>query len=232
MTNHSPQEIIFGQTHDDIPQMPTNEEFQMSNTPTKYIEYMNKRRNIIENNTRKYQRYYDEQRTKHMKVYSNKNPNTRFEVGDLVLYYNGDKLIGNTKKLTTNWIGPFEITALYNDGMNADIVNIHESKMSMEKINVNKLKIWRPKDEALWMEAPFTYAFDSLNTKIERARLQELLHIERNFAENRIPQQHRNVYHNKTAEKVSTNKIIQKCINTIEKLVDVNEYVKNYSRKT
>ena len=82
-----------------------------------------------------------------MQGYNSDNPRDKFKVGDLVMYHVGAQLVGNMKKSTSNWTGPFEMTSIWNDGVNASIVHIHDSQLIMPKINTQKLKIWRPKDE-------------------------------------------------------------------------------------
>ena len=226
MTNHSPQEIIFGQSKDEVPQMPTDEELRVPTNPAKYIEYMNKRRNIIESKANKYQQFYDEDRTKYRNVISNNNPATKFQVGDLVMYYTGDQNVGNVKKLSSNWLGPFEITRIYNSGMNAEIVNVNNTGWSFPT-HINKLKMWRTGNEQYWMESPLVYTLETLNGKIDEARENQLKDIENKFNSVNTRQQIRYDWFQKQALKPNNDVQIVRCVNTMERLLDVKQYIKN-----
>ena len=222
MTNHAPQEIIFGNRYNEKSKykLPNLDTFDPSRHPTDYIEHMNNRRNIIENDTRKYQRYYDEQRTKHKEIYSEDNPNPKFKVGQFVMCYTGDQLVGNVKKLTTNWQGPYEIIRLSNDGQIATIANVHNPD-NIFNANVNQLKIWRPKEENLWMESPLVYCMSICQTRIEYHRSLELLKLEMNMIDMKIPKITRDKFHIVSGEKVSKNPLIRKDIMIIEQLVSL-----------
>eukprot|EP01084_Bolivina_argentea_P036747 67951_1 len=108
MTSYAPFDIIFGFS----PYRPLHVSFD-SALPKDYIDYMIKRTAIIRKNAQIIQEKYDELRKRH---YDKKRADNELTVGDLVLYNIGVRYIGNDKKFKPNYIGPFEIIKIFNDG--------------------------------------------------------------------------------------------------------------------
>ena len=222
MTNHAPQKIIFGRNYNEDFQMTDPKEFN-AERPADYIEYLNARYNIIHNKTQEYQQYYDNARVKHKTVLNSDNPSTKFNVGDLVMYYCGDQMVGNIKKLTTNWQGPFEITKLNNTKNVATIVNLHNSE-NVFTTNIEHLKLWRPANEMLWIDTPLDYAMSVTNHKIERIRMAQLITLERKMNEFKWTQARKTQFYRKTGRNKTNNKQIQSQLHIIESLTSVRRF--------
>jgi hypothetical protein len=75
----------------------------------KYRRWQQKSAEIIHKNAVKAQQHYDDIRKK---AYDKDRTDFHFEVGDLVLLDVGARLIGNKKKLTAAYEGPFEVIAI------------------------------------------------------------------------------------------------------------------------
>ena len=222
MTNHAPQEIIFGANYHNSFTNPDPSEFS-AGTPAEYIDYMNNRRNLIHEDVRKYQRYYDKQRTKHHQRVTETNPRKKFEVGDLVMYYCGDQMVGNVRKLTTNWQGPFEITRISSDGLVATIVNVHNFENSFPT-NIKHLKLWRPHNENLWIESPMTYMLGSINGRIEHNRFEQLCILEHKMRIKGWNKPTRDAFYEKTAVTPIEYPKIRRDICILESLLDTKTY--------
>ena len=194
MTNHSPYHIIFGHRVA-RPTFPKPDEFFKVKTPNEYIEYMNNVRNIIENETKEYQKYYDEQRKKYYKKYDNDKP--EFEVGDLVLYYTGDQMVGNVKKLSSNWMGPYEITKISTDKLTYKISNLKNPNNYL-MANINQIKIFKPKNESLCIEAPMTLCIDYINREIDNVRNNDLIQTEINMINRKFSDEEKEYFHELT----------------------------------
>ena len=91
------------------PTIPATIEFD-SEHPIEYIEFMKNRMAIIHNQAIEAQRSYDEKRKE---KYDKKHKKPSFQIGQLVIYDIANRLSGNIKKFTPNYIGPFEITSIH-----------------------------------------------------------------------------------------------------------------------
>ena len=156
----------------------------------------------------------------------NKNPYNKFSVGDLVLYYSGDDMVGNVKKLTSNWQGPYEITDIRPPGLVARIVDVSHPT-SVLTVNVDKLKLWRSEDDALWIEAPLDYMFGIINGRSEKYRRTELMVMEHYLDRIKATQNERIKFHRETGRKViqsgkikANNNIINE-ITTLERVLEL-----------
>ena len=115
MTSFAPSELMMGRKI----QLPIDPEplnpFDATITPMKYIKYMTKRYQIIHNKAKLKQEYYDKIRKK---SYDKNKNNSTYQVGDYVLENISPRLTGNEKKLIPNYVGPYEITQIFNNGAN------------------------------------------------------------------------------------------------------------------
>ena len=118
MTSYTPFDIIFGFS----PFTPLNMEFDPA-LPQDYIDYMIQRMAIIRGDAKLVQKAYDEIRKK---SYDKKRKKNDLAVGDLVLYDVSHKYVGNDKKLKPNFIGPFEIVKIFNDGQNVQVIDLQD----------------------------------------------------------------------------------------------------------
>ena len=146
MTGYSPHEIVFGvkQRTAVISNLSVKE--LPKATPTEYIKYILARQEIIANKARVQQKHYDVLRKKIFDKANDKNID--FEMGDKVFYNLGERLIGNTKKLTTNYVGPFEIITISNNSKNftiqevgnpSNVIKCHRSQIKKLKAPNNAL---------------------------------------------------------------------------------------------
>ncbi len=106
MTKYSPNKIIFGNNLK-IPLDRLNKLTVSPTTPIEYINKMNNNRKIIYNNVNVKQMQYDKNRSKSFN--KSRIPELKYNIGDLVLLNITRRLIGNRKKFSASWIGPFEI---------------------------------------------------------------------------------------------------------------------------
>ena len=120
MTQYAPSEIIFGYKVRLPTFTPLNESFDTHKTPKEYIDYMTKRRKIIFKEANINQKHYDELRKK---SYDKKRNNITYNVGDYVLQDIAEQLVGNDKKFTPNYVGPYEVVEVRNDGANYRIID-------------------------------------------------------------------------------------------------------------
>ena len=86
--------------------------------------------------------------------------------------------------------------------------------------HINNLKLWKPKDETMWIDSPQSYLIDIINLKNEQERGRELLLLEKHFNTRHISYQNRDLYYLHTAQQTSkiktindNNKIIHHILN-------------------
>ena len=94
--------------------------FDTTNTPAKYAKYMARRYQIIHNEAKMRQTHYDKIRKR---TYDKNKDDTTYQVGEFVLENISPRLTGNERKLTPNWVGPYEITQIFNNGANYRITD-------------------------------------------------------------------------------------------------------------
>ena len=81
--------------------------------PKDYIDYMIKRQTILRRNANEKQRIYD---TLRKKSFDKNQQQKDYEVGQKVLWNINANYVGNKRKLSAKWIGPYEIVSIFNDG--------------------------------------------------------------------------------------------------------------------
>ncbi len=121
MTTFSPNEIIFGErlrtAMDDALNVP-----HIDRTPAEYIEYIQNRQAIVRGVAANKQADYDKIRKR---AYDKKRHCTcKFSVGDFVLHNYASRFVGNARKFSPLYIGPFEVIKIMNDGVNMKLREI------------------------------------------------------------------------------------------------------------
>ena len=120
MTSYAPSELMIGRKiRLPIDPDPINP-FDTTNTPAKYAKYMARRYQIIHNQARMRQAHYDKIRKR---TYDKNKDDTTYQVGEFVLENISPRLTGNERKLIPNWVGPYEITQIFNNGANYRITD-------------------------------------------------------------------------------------------------------------
>ncbi len=115
MTTHAPSEIIFGRTPTSPKPIPIKDLDYKNPLAKEYIRFITNQLGIIRNKAITAQEHYDALR----KHYYDKNANEfKYKVGQDIMYNISSRLTGNKRKLKPNWIGPYEVVAEYNNGMN------------------------------------------------------------------------------------------------------------------
>ena len=114
MTTYSPMRIVLGHDAYHFPKY----RFDPSK-PEEYLRYMANRQAIIMNDAEEQQRIYDEYRKKQYD--SNRNLTLKYEQGQRVLYNINSHFVGNAHKLGPKWVGPYEITAIFNEGQSYEL---------------------------------------------------------------------------------------------------------------
>ena len=90
--------------------------------PEQYIRYMAHRQAIILNDANARQRIYDELRTKSDD--KKRDPSLSYHLNQRVLYNINSHFVGNAHKLGPKWVGPYEITQIFNDGQSYELTVI------------------------------------------------------------------------------------------------------------
>jgi transposase InsO family protein len=91
---------------------------------------------VIRDEARQTQATYDAQRQRRALKIRREH---KFAIGDMVLLYVGDQQVGNTRKLTPNYVGPWRVVAL-NSSVN---VRIHSADTGeFKNVHVSKLKLY------------------------------------------------------------------------------------------
>ena len=132
MTKYSPNKIIFGRELK-IASDRINDNQMPSNLPSEYIRIMNNKRVIINNKVQRTQLKYDFIRSRSYN--KGKYDPLKYGVGDLVLVNIERRFVGNKKKFTPVWIGPYEIIKIVDRmvvvrdiGNENDIQEIYDAK--------------------------------------------------------------------------------------------------------
>lgn len=153
MTSYAPTEIIFGRNLklpiDHALAVPTDR----VRSPAEFIEYMANRRRIIVGNANAVQEQYDAIR-KRQHDKKRKKAHHSLKVGDYVYYDVAQRYVGNVKKLSENYIGPWEIVEIFNDGQNFRLIDCSDGNHRITT-HRNKLKFFKT-SETLLMNAPTT----------------------------------------------------------------------------
>ena len=137
MTSYAPSHIILGKPSPicDVNEQNQDQAILLGRTPKRYIEALYRQRQIILNNANARQIKYDQQR----KQYTDKNTkNHNFKVGDYCMYDIAQGLVGNKKKLQPNFVRPYEIIDIFNDGQN---FRIRKLKASAQPFNTHLIHI-------------------------------------------------------------------------------------------
>ena len=117
MTTYSPMRIVLGHDAYHFPKF----KFDPSK-PEEYLRYMANRQAIIMNDAEEQQRIYDAYRKQqHDK---NRNLKLHYELHQRVLYNINSHFVGNAHKLGPKWVGPYEITAMFNEGQSYELTVI------------------------------------------------------------------------------------------------------------
>ena len=87
-------------------------------TPLDYMKWQSQRVAIIRNKAINSQRAYDLNRKRR---YDRTSTSDKYEVGSTVMYNISSSRKGNKRKLQPNWVGPFEIIEVWNEGQSYKI---------------------------------------------------------------------------------------------------------------
>ncbi len=118
MTSYAPSDIIFGTNPSSPKPMPIKDINYNKNLSKEYIKFITNRIAIIRNKAVTAQQRYDYLR----KLNYDKNASEdHYEVGQDVMYNVSSRLTGNKRKLKPNFIGPYEIVRVFNDGINYEL---------------------------------------------------------------------------------------------------------------
>ncbi len=114
MTTFSPMRIILGHDAYQFPKF----KFDPSK-PEQYIRYMANRQAIIKNDANEQQRIYDQYRQKQSD--KGRDSSLHYRLNQRVLYNINSHFVGNAHKLGPKWVGPYEITQIFNNGQNYEL---------------------------------------------------------------------------------------------------------------
>ena len=123
MTTYSPMNIILGIDAYQIPRYTFD-----PNQPKAYTDYLIARQRIIHKNTNAKQLVYNEMRQKAQ----NKKKTYTFHMFQRVLWNVNARHTGNKRKFGPKWIGPYEITAIFNEGQSYTLcpINLPQDKLN------------------------------------------------------------------------------------------------------
>ena len=189
MTSYAPIEIIFGNTIRDPLQFGDIDLENPKRSHKEYIEYISNRRKLISIRSNLAQQKYDEQRKEN---YDKKYKVPNFKVGDKVLYNIAPQQVGNEHKLTEDWIGPFTIKEIFNDGINYKIVN---DKLETYIVNIKLIKYYHEPNELLLLTPYQKIEFysiqmiDEMNDKLHQIDMAPLENINTYFKKDEIQNQ-------------------------------------------
>ena len=115
-------------------------------SPEEYMRYMENRRNIIRKRGNEKQLNYDRIRKR---SYDKGKKDIVYRVGEFVLHDISARLSsGNEKKFTPNFVGPYEITEVKNDGLNYTIKDV-KTGTSVINTHVKHLKPFKSPESLL-----------------------------------------------------------------------------------
>jgi transposase InsO family protein len=136
MTNFAPASIVFGRDFIRQPFINRDRYTPSFDNPLEYNRWMVYRRAIINNEAITRTTHYDLERKRHFdKTHQSK---VTFAVGDYVLHNIHDRLVGNEQKLQPNFVGPYEITSILDDGQLIVLQDLNGSDTF--KTNVKQIK--------------------------------------------------------------------------------------------
>ena len=152
MTSYAPMEIVFGRNARLPAVQVTDEDDSVlpQRTAAEFIDYVNTRRAIIIGNAQNVQDRYDELRKR--KYDEKRSQITPLSVGDFVFYDISQKYVGNRKKFAQNYVGPFEIEHIFNDGNNLKLVDCTDATHRVTT-HLSHVKRYVPQ-QALMCNAP------------------------------------------------------------------------------
>ena len=137
ITSYAPMEIILGKNDYKL------NEYEFSpDHPKAYIKFLSDRQRIIKMNARNKAKLYDEARRKSY----NKKRNTesaQHEVGQRVLWNINSQYTGNRRKLGPKWVGPYEITDIWNNYQSFKLRVIPMAPIQNKSNPMNPIKIPR-----------------------------------------------------------------------------------------
>ena len=157
MTSFAPSTIILGYS----PCNPIDVEFT-GNEPQKYIDYMTNRLIIVRDTANIKQTIYDKLRKR---TYDKKKKAVDLEVGDYVLYDVSSRYTGNTKKLLPNYVGPFEIIQMKNEGNTLTLRDV------FNKDNVFTAPIKHIKPYNTTNKSAYTMILNHITDKLQKTEL-------------------------------------------------------------
>ena len=175
MTNYSPSEIIF---HYKL-QPPLNPDYNIDDdniTHDEFLRFMNNRRDIIDINVKRKQSHYDEQRKKY---YDDIQKYIKFDLNQLVYYDIHQQLVGNKKSLQPNWIGPFEIIKISEDGLNVTICDINNEEIKY-KTNMIHIKPYNDRNKLMDL-SPIDINLINLNYELKHLYDEDICAINNNI---------------------------------------------------
>ena len=137
MTKYSPNKIIFGKDLKlNIDRL--NDDDITAKTPDEYIRMMENNRAVIQKKAVQHQSRYDIIRSK---TYNKNRPELiKYSIGDKVLMNVKRRYVGNRRKFTATWIGPFEII-----GIADRMITIREidNDKNVQQINIKFIKPYK-----------------------------------------------------------------------------------------
>ena len=139
----------------------------------------------------------------------------------MVLYYAGDQLTGNTKKLTTNWIGPHEIIKISNDNLSYKLSDVNNPDNYI-RATINQIKIFKPKAESMNIEKPLDLVINYISQMLDNERLSEVIDYEINMMKQKKTEEYRNRFHELTVYDPFSNNKMNKYKYVFEKITSPN----------
>ena len=136
MTLYPPSEIIFGQKQTPILKIlkdVSGKRDKLIKSPEEYIDFIQNRKKIILDKTRKRQKHYDDMRKLYKERQEKGIKEAVFQVGDFVLYDITSGMNGNEKKLSQHYAGPYEVVKIKDN----NCVEIRLLKMNSPSFTVN-----------------------------------------------------------------------------------------------
>ncbi|MCP5098791.1 MAG: transposase family protein [Chloroflexi bacterium] len=117
MTTYAPMRIVLGHDPYHFPRYTFD-----PSMPEQYMRYMAHRQAIILKDANTQQRVYDEYRKKH--IDKSRDQSLHYRLHQRVLYNINSHFVGNAHKLGPKWVGPYEITQIFNDGQSYELTVI------------------------------------------------------------------------------------------------------------
>ena len=137
MTSYAPLDIMLG-----VDDYKLKEYEFTPRSPDDYIDYLAYRQMIVKNSAQIKQAIYDKVRKKRHDEKIDEDKIKKYEIGQKVLWNVNSQFTGNAQKLGPKWIGPFEITKIFNDELNYKLRVIPLPPLPND-CPMNKLKVPR-----------------------------------------------------------------------------------------